>query len=124
MPTMRYNEPDRPQTPMAAHKPKRPQTDEKDHAESRCHVADGDMATKQQTMTLVVVRRSCLVSHGRLVPTSLTDNQMTNNDICRCSGARDDNTGGQHGDHGTMIWQERGMMTHQHATAKPSDNAQ
>ena len=115
---------DRPRTQMTVHEPKRPLTDKNDHAESRCHVTDGNVATKWQTMTLVVVRRSCLVSHGTLVPTSLTDNQTTNDNICCHSGARDDNTAGRHRDYGTTTRQERRTMTHQHATAKPCDDTQ
>ena len=110
----------RSQTQTTAHEPKRPLTDENDHAESRCHIADGDVATKRRTTTLVIVGHSSLVSHGTLVPTSLTDNQTTN-DICRRSGPRDDNTGGRHG---TTTRQERGTTTRQHATAKPRDDAQ
>ena len=111
-----------PQTQMTAHRWKHSHTF---HAESRCHVADGDMATKQQMMTLVIVHRSCLVSH---IPDSfqpLTDNQMTNDNICCHSlthhndGAWDNNTGRRHRDHGTMTQQGCRTPTH---TARTQDD--
>ena len=77
-PTMRYNKPNHLQMPTAAHEPKRPLMDRNDHAESRCHVTDGDMATKQRTTTLVIVCHSCLVSHVILFQLpSLTTRRQT-----------------------------------------------
>ena len=119
-----------PWTQTTTHEPKWPLMDGNDHVEARCHIADGDVATKWWMTAFVVVRRACLVSHGRLVPTSLTDNQTMNDDIghhsltCHNDGTGDNNTDGWHRDHGTTTWQERRTMMHQHATTKPCDNAQ
>ena len=129
MPTTRYNETDRPQTPMAAHEPKRLPTNPNDHSqmETFTHISCGIQVPHRwwrrgnQTMNDDIGHHSSFLfgeSHPRFIPTPLTDNQMTNDDICRhlltChnDGAWDNNTGWQHRDHGTTTWQGCGMPTH------------
>ena len=84
---------------------------------ARCHIADGNVQPndKQWPMSSFVVLVWWGEPHPSVIPTHLTDSQMTNNDICHhlltCHNHGTwDNNAGQQGDNRTMTWQGHRMM--------------